>query len=349
MVVLGLALGLQGPPPMKNIRSKSRRRTSWTDDKTATPLQAAIDSWNQRNYERRHPDITETGEVELLNSFTVLECKHCGSNRIVKYGKTNLGINRYRCKECGKTFTIITNTIFDNRKISISEWLDYLLDLFGFSSFTLASKGNRNSFNTTKYWTEKVFLVLRGCQDQIVLEDRVYLDETFFKVRKNDMQLKSNGRKYRGLSRNQICIGVACDGMHTICFDEGVGHASALSTRQAFLDHIEPGATLVHDGDQSHESLVKELGLVSEIYEAKKIKKLPDEENPLQPVNEKHRLLQEFLRDHSGFIRDQMQDFLNLFAFMMNPPDDKNKKVEKFLIMALNFNVLHRYRHKNDE
>ncbi|MGB4407807.1 MAG: hypothetical protein WBI82_13170 [Sphaerochaeta sp.] len=56
------------------------------------------------------------------------------------------------------------------------------------------------------------------------------------------------------------------------------------------------------------------------------------------------RMLKLFLNAHSGFIRDDLQDYLNLFCFVMNPPRDKHKKVEKFLLMAVDCHILHRYR-----
>jgi hypothetical protein len=55
-------------------------------------------------------------------------------------------------------------------------------------------------------------------------------------------------------------------------------------------------------------------------------------------------MLKLFLNAHSGFIREDLQDYLNLFCFVMNPPRDKHKKVEKFLLMAVDCRILHRYR-----
>ena len=85
--------------------------------------------------------------------------------------------------ECGRRFNILTNTVFDSHKISISEWMGFFLDIFGFGSFGLTSKVNRNASNATRCCMDKVFLLLEGIQDDVVLEGTVWLDETFFKVR----------------------------------------------------------------------------------------------------------------------------------------------------------------------
>lgn len=52
----------------------------------------------------------------------------------VKNGKYKNGLQRYHCRvvDCSRSFSILTNTIFDNHKISISEWIEFLLYLFGY-------------------------------------------------------------------------------------------------------------------------------------------------------------------------------------------------------------------------
>lgn len=42
-------------------------------------------------------------------------CPHCNSNHIVKIGKLH-GNQRFKCCECRKNFTIITNTLFFSTK-----------------------------------------------------------------------------------------------------------------------------------------------------------------------------------------------------------------------------------------
>ena len=54
-------------------------------------------------------------------------------------------------------------------------------------------------------------MALKGTQDGIILSGKVYLDETYLKVIKRDVERRSDGKEYRGISRNQICIGIAYD------------------------------------------------------------------------------------------------------------------------------------------
>lgn len=346
-VPAGLLFLLGLPPMNKNYSSKSRRRTPWTDDCSATKLQQLIDSRNETEYEARHGLNTRDAEASLLNSYALDKCKYCGSESIIRYGKTRQGINRYRCKECGRLFSPLTNTLFDNHKIPIPEWIEFILGLIRFSSFSSISKNLRIADSTTKYWMKKIFLILKDTQDAVVLHGNVYLDETFYKVRKKDVLSKATGVEYRGLSRNQICIGIACDREHVICFVEGAGKTSQAKTIDAFSSHISPGSNLIHDKEKGHNKLVKLLNLSEERYDSSELKGVEDSQNPLEPINRQCRLLKQFLNAHSGFNRDDLQDYLNLFTYIMNPPEDPFEKVDFLLNVAIHSDILLKYRDTN--
>ena len=87
------------------------------------------------NYDKRHIAPGDEREVSFLNSFVPSLCPKCVSGSIIKYGKTGVGLIRYKCKDCSGTFTVITGTIFDQRKISISQWLDFMVMIIGHGSF----------------------------------------------------------------------------------------------------------------------------------------------------------------------------------------------------------------------
>ncbi len=329
---------------MSNIKSGSRKETPWTGREDATAMERFIDGCNHSNYYKKHPNAGNELERGLLNSYRPSCCRSCGSESIKVHGYTAAGIRRYKCRECGRTFTIITGTIFDQRKIPITEWLDFLLVLFGHGSFRLTSKSNRNAYNTTRYWLRKVFLLLRGWQDGIVLKDKVYLDETYYSLRGADNERDENGKLPRGLSRNKMCIGTAWDGKNLVCVYEGQGKPSMKHTLEAFSLHISQGAMLVHDGDNSHSRLVSALGLSEEVHTTAETNGLKDSENPLQPINNIHKLLKRFLHSHSGFIRKDLPDYLNLFSFMMSEPQNVYEKVEMLLNLALSNPKILRYR-----
>lgn len=247
------------------------------------------------------------------------------------------------CNTCKRYFNVLTSTLFDNHKISISEWIEFCLDIFRFESINLTSKTNKNSFTTSKYWLYKLFYIIEDIQDDIVLEGNVYIDETFYPVIESNKIVK-DGKKLRGLSKNQICIGIAYDGRYVYARVEGFGKTSQKKTKDTFINHIKAGSHLIHDKEKSHKILIKELKLTDESYDANKLKKYKDKDNPLNPINRQCYLLKRFLRSHSGFDRDDIQYYINLYCFISNPPVNKLEKVEIILNRAIDFTKSLKYR-----
>lgn len=295
------------------------------------------------HYLERHRKISESGEAEMINSYFPAKCPFCGSSKFKKFGHSKSGVQRYMCS-CGKTFLPTTGTIFDEHRISVSEWMEYCLNLFRHVSITADSWSNKNAFTTSRYWLQKLFLTLEEVQEHAVLSEYVWFDETFYTVRSDDIARTENGGKLRGVSRNQICIGVATDKQNTLLFVEGTGKPTQKKTLELFGSHIKPGSTLIHDKEAAHNRLVEELSLISVSYDSKELKGLPDNENPLNPVNRVHAVLTKFLNSHSGFMRSDIQGYLNLFALVSNPPYDPLEKMEMVIKMASQNPKLLRYR-----
>jgi hypothetical protein len=87
--------------------------------------------------------------------------------------------------------------------------------------------------------------------------------------------------------------------------------------------------------ERSHSVLVERLSLTSVEYDARKISRMPDRDNPLREVNRLCFPLETFLNSHSGFDRDDLPGWLDLFHVMMNEPADKMEKAAKVLDRAM--------------
>ena len=311
---------------------KSRRVTPWDDGNNLNPTQAFLKKNYDERYNNHHRKVEESDESDMVNSYVPVKCPFCDSEEFKKNGYTNSGVQRYKCT-CKKTFLPTTGTIFDDHKLSISEWMEYCLNLFRHVSILADSWSNKNTFKTSRYWLQKLFLTLERIQNNIVLSGDVWLDETFYSVISEDIMRNRDGNKLRGLSNNQICIGVATDKRHTIFLVEGTGKPSQKKTHDTFISHIEPKSKLIHDKESAHKKLVKALALESITYASKDLEGLLDKYNPLYPVNRAHAILKMFLNSHSGFNRENLQGYLNLFSIVTNPPDEMLAKVE-FVINA---------------
>ena len=168
--------------------SSSKRRTPWDGQDELSPTQKFIKDKYLDNYYSKHHKISDTNEADFLNTLNVCFCKHCGSNKFKKYGYSSNDIQRYKCNDCNKTFNVLTNTIFDNHKISILEWIEYLLNIFGYVSFASTSRNSKTSRSTTKYWLIKLFALLKNYQRDTVLKGTVWIDECYVKDVENVMK-----------------------------------------------------------------------------------------------------------------------------------------------------------------
>ena len=329
----------------KSMGRNSHRKTPWDGVSELTATQKFLKEEYELRYNNRHRKVSECGEAEMINSYLPTICPYCGGTEFVKRGLTASGVQRYLCA-CKKTFLPTTGTIFDEHKLSISEWIEYCLNLFRHVSVNADSWNNKNAFTTSRYWLQKLFLVLERVQNSIVLNGTVWLDETYYRVRSEDVEHDENGRKLRGIiSRNQIRIGVATDKVNTVFLVEGKGKPSQKETYETFKNHIALNSKLVHDKEAAaHKKLIEELSLNSVSYASKDLKGLLDKDNPLYPVNRAHAIMKMFLNAHSGFIREDLQSYLNLFSLVTNPPDEMLKKVEIVIISAFNTLKTLRYR-----
>ena len=307
-----------------------------------TPAQTLVAESHRSMYAFRHESFD--GDIEFFNGYLRDTCPYC-NGRVNKYGHDRKGMQRYHCTACGRVSAPTTNTIFEDRKLPLSAWTDFLIQTFSCASMSLMTREDRRSDTTVPYWMGKLFAVLDGIQDGIVLGGDVWLDETYWPVAAKDAVRRNDGKLPRGLSKNQICIGVGLDGSgKSLFFCEGMGKTSKARTQTAFGDNIAPGSKLIHDLETAHDILVQGLGLADEKHNAKLLKGVPDNLNPLNPVNHMCFLLKSFLRSHPGFDRADIQGYLNLFHVMMNEPQDKLEKAAMVLDRAMQYPKTVRFR-----
>ncbi len=324
----------------------SASATPWdrVEESALNPAQRLVMVEHREAYERLHG--LGPHDAAFLNGYARAECPRCGSERIMSWGSDSRGLRRWSCKDCGRTFTPVTGTIFEGHRISLAGWVEFLPELVSFGSLSGMTRQNRRSPTTLPYHLAKVFAVLEGVQDGVVLSGRVQADETYYPLPAADALEGSRGKK-PGLSRNKICIAIACeeraDGS-SVFRGCGLGKPSGKRALAAYGPHLERGCELVHDLESAHNAVVRELALVSETHNSKVVRKLPDPDNPLGKVNHLCFLVKEFLRRHNGFDRKDLPGWLDLFSVIMNPPENKMEKVAMVLDRAMTNPKTLRYR-----
>lgn len=328
----------------KNKPRRAASATPWdnTPEELLSPAQALVSASHKSMYAFRHERFD--GDADFFNGYPLGECPFCGGE-VRKNGLNRSGVQRYLCRACGRISTPVTGTIFDSSKLPLPAWTDFLLQTFSYASTTLMTREGRRADTTLPYWMQKLFRVLEGIQDDVVLSGSVWIDETYISEVAGKLWHRPDGKLPRGLSRNKICIGVGVDDAgRSIYLLEGKGMTTTVKTWDAFGNRIASGSRLVHDMETAHNKLVRELRLKSEAHNGTKLMGTPDELNPLDPVNEMCFLVKSFLRAHSGFDRSDLQGYLDLFYVIANEPHDKMEKAALVLDRAMTFPKIVRFR-----
>ena len=309
-------------------------------DGVAKLAKATVSDWDRQ----KHPKKASPEEIELVNSIEVDRCPRCGSTDFVCKGKSKSGFKRLLCNNCFRTFSPLTGTLFDSRKIPISEWFEFLTNLCSYESLSQSSLTNMNAQSTGAYWLKKTMAAIESCQSHATLSGRVYIDETYFKSTREGTFLV-RGRKPRGLSKNLWCAATARDEDGHCCLIVcGRGKPDSERILSALLPHIAKGSTIIHDGENSHGKLVAALGGAEEIYTTEMTKGLPDKRNPMETINELHRYLKMFMSNHGGYRRQSLQGWLNLFYMVFTSFGNPAEFSMRVIRMMLKCRKIIRYR-----
>ncbi|MBE6049958.1 MAG: IS1 family transposase [Clostridium sp.] len=93
----------------------------------------------------------------------VNSCPKCGKNHYIKYGFFK-GVQRYRCKDCGKTFSLVTNSIWSYSKKEPSKWIKFIELMLEKRTLKYCSEKLEININTAFYWRHKVLHALTFCE-----------------------------------------------------------------------------------------------------------------------------------------------------------------------------------------
>lgn len=139
-----------------DFHSESLRKTPW-EGIQRDKLQNFLRNNYLAEYERKHLPLSETGEIDYINSIVPDFCPYCGSVFFVRKGTSPNGTIRYLCRnpECRHSFNPLTGTIFQDRKISLSEWEQYLISLIHDVSIKSSARNNKNVFTISHYCLKK--------------------------------------------------------------------------------------------------------------------------------------------------------------------------------------------------
>ena len=221
-------------------------------------------------------------EKKLDESDKHLECPHCNSLKTYKYGKVKAGGQRYKCKECGKTFSLTTGTILSHCRLD-SVTCDKLTKAVveGLSVRKIAVECDIHP-NTAFLWRQKIISAIESSQSKAALNSIIQSDETYFddsfkgtkygnmprpakkrgdKKRDNKKNSKTSGKK-QGISNEKVCVLTYTDSVGEVYTNvSNLGNPTALVIEESLTKHVQPGSVLITDSHGSYKSAASKLDL----------------------------------------------------------------------------------------
>ena len=275
--------------------------------------------------------VNTTNNDDLLKLQNNYRCPHCHSNKINKNGTAHKNLPQFICRNCHKTYTIRTNTIFYYSKKNINVWREYI-ELFsqGLSLRKIvAEMDNKINLKTAFYWRHKILEVMKNFDNHDKLDGIVEADETYFKEsqkgNKNITNRKPRKRGFSsenrivGLSHNKVCVLTALD-RNKHSFNKPVGYGKVNKEQVAILQHrIKDNSILITDGDKSYKVL-KDIKL-----KQLKFGKAQSKIYHLNNINNFHSKLKQFMSRFNGVATKYLDNYVNYFNDIRNRIDYFNQ------------------------
>lgn len=259
--------------------------------------------------------------LKYQNKNKTIKCPNCESSNIVKNGTKN-DIQYYKCKNCNKFFSISTNTITSNIRLSYSQLLNFMLCLINYNTLAETAKIIGISERDTYNLRIKIISTLKSYKAEklhgVVQCDEKYVRLSFKGTRKDKMPRKSrrNGFEDRtsGISMDQVCILMAIDEEDNIFIKiVGLGPLSTDDLKDNFSDYIREESILVTDSKSSYIKFAEDKNLI--------LKQIPDDKYKTKDgyhLGELNSLMSELdvlLLKTRGLSTRHLQEYLDLFRF----------------------------------
>lgn len=264
-----------------------------------------------------------------------IKCPHCKSIDVIKHGRFN-DKQRYKCKDCAKTFNDTTLTPFAYSKKALQKWSKYIEYLIEGYSLRKTAKMVGISLDTAFMWRHKIL-------DAIKLNGRDYLsgiieaDETFFleSFKGNHKKSKTftmprpprkRGGKsnYRGISHEQICVLFAMDrNNHIIGEPACKGRISSDKIDNLLNGHISQFSILYTDKHRSYVGFANKAGVeLQQVDPSSRVNGIYH----IQHINSLHSRLKDWIRDFKGVSTKYLGNYLYWFKFLEDSKSSDTKQ-----------------------
>ncbi len=248
------------------------------------------------------------------------ECPHCHSSLINRHGKTN-DMQRYRCKNCLKTFVATTGTPLARLRYK-EQWVNYMKCMLDSKVLRVCAKECGIDLKTAFRWRHR-FLELPTTLNASKLEGIIEADETLFPYsEKGSKKLMRKPRKrgMRALKRGRSkedwvpVLTVRDRGKHT--FESVLPNVKEETLANELKGKLEKDSVLCTDGLKSYISLCLNNDLVHKRLNMSAGLKVIDRVFHVQNVNAYHSRTKEWMKRFHGVATKYLDHYLGWHRYM---------------------------------
>lgn len=297
-------------------------------------------------FAQRRELMDELGtDAEAAASVGIIEaqgkeagCPHCGNGHVVRNGSAS-GLQRYKCRICGRTFNALTGTPLARLRQK-SKWIVQAEVLRDGMTITQAAKRLKVARSTAFRWRHRFMAVPKTIQAQS-LAGIAEADETFFlHSRKGQRGLDRKPRRRggraakRGLSKEQVPVLVARDRSGATA--NIILAADGKVDLVAALKPLLPSDTILcTDGSSVLAAAVKEIGVTHRPVNVSAGRRVIAGVYHIQNVNAFDSRLKNWIRRFNGVATKYLDSYLGWFR-TLDRSSSPGLQPASLLALALN-------------
>ncbi|MFN3789274.1 IS1595 family transposase [Massilia sp.] len=241
-------------------------------------------------------------------------CPDCGSSHHYRHG-TNRGLQRYRCRACGRTFSALSGTPLARLRHR-GKWLDFLKEMLESRSVRAAAKLIGVHRTTSFRWRHRFLDGARRDQPErlagIAEADELFLLESQKGARKLDRPARKRGgvARSRGITHEHDCVLVARDrGGQTCSFVTGRAAVTARQLHRHLLPVLDPDVLLVTDGHPAYRNFARQARIAHAFVNVRLGERVRGAIH-VQNVNSYHQRLRAWLSRFHGVASRYLPNYL---------------------------------------
>lgn len=233
-------------------------------------------------------DIYKNKQVEC--------CPVCSSSEYIKYGSYK-GIQRYKCKECLRTFSKATNSLWSYSKHNPSKWIEFLELMMEKKSLRFCATKLEINLATAFYWRHKILhgLTLDVLPKKLngdVYIGKILIQENFKGCRNIDTDIR----------RNIWVVGAKGSDDLLLIKPISKGLWNLKNFNEKIYSNVEEESYIIPYGDRY-------ISLVAKSHNKNLIKEIRDE-NKIKFLKMN---LNIWLKSFSGIATKYLEEYLSLF------------------------------------